>query len=241
MQTPFYVSLSSQVALDKRLTTIANNIANAGTVGYRASGVSFEAVLSKAGTTSSAYASSGRDFIARTPGELTKTDNPLDVAIAGDGWLAIRTARGIAFTRDGRMRIAESGELQTISGQPILDAGYSPITLDPNAGAPRIFKDGMITQGNQQLGAIGLFSIDESAALARDESASVVPSKSATPILDFARHGVSQGFLESANVNAVLEMTRLIEATRTFESVSAMSDMLDSSQRSAIRILGGAN
>jgi flagellar basal-body rod protein FlgF len=241
MQTPFYVSLSSQVALDKRLTTIANNIANAGTVGYRASGVSFEAVLSKAGTTSSAYASPGKDFISRTQGELTKTDNPLDVAIAGDGWLAIRTARGIAFTRDGRMRIAESGELQTISGQPILDAGYSPITLDPNAGPPQIFKDGMITQGKQQLGAIGLFSIDETASLARDESSSVVPSKPATPILDFARHGMSQGFLENANVNAVLEMTRLIEATRSFENVSAMGDMLDASQRNAIRILGGAN
>jgi flagellar basal-body rod protein FlgF len=241
MQTPFYISLSSQVALDKRLTTIASNIANAGTIGYRASGVSFESVLAKTGATPAAYASPGADFISRASGEITKTDNPLDVAIAGDGWFAIRTANGIAYTRDGRMKMSETGELQTLAGHPFLDAGNSPITLDPNAGPPRIFRDGMISQGAQQLGAIGLFSIDESASLSRGEYASVIPSKPATPILEFVRNGVTQGFLENANVNPLHEMTKLIVATRSFESVSAMNDMLDNSQRSAIRILGGAN
>jgi flagellar basal-body rod protein FlgF len=241
MQSPFYVSLSAQVALDKRLATIANNIANAGTAGYRASGVSFESVMSKAATTPTAYASTGTDFVSRTPGEITKTDNPFDVAVAGDGWLAIRTPSGIAYTRDGRMKMAENGELQTVAGHPILDAGHAPIMLDPNAGPPMIYKDGMITQRAQQLGAIGLFSIDKSAGLSRGESASVIPSKPATPILDFVRHGVAQGYLEAANVNPIHEMTKLIIATRSFENVSAMQDMLDSSQRSAVRILGGAS
>jgi flagellar basal-body rod protein FlgF len=241
MQSPFYVSLSAQVALDKRLATIANNIANAGTIGYRATGVSFESVMSKAGATPAAYASTGKDFISKAAGETIKTDSPFDVAIIGEGWFAIRTANGVAYTRDGRMRMAETGELQTIAGHPILDAGLSPITLDPSAGPPRIYRDGMIAQGTQQIGAIGLFSIDEGATLSRGEFASVLPSKPPTPILDFARHGVTQGYLESANVNPVLEMTRLIMATRSFENVSAMQDMLDNSQRNAVRILGGAS
>jgi flagellar basal-body rod protein FlgF len=241
MQSPFYVSLSAQVALDKRLATIASNVANAGTIGYRASGVNFESVMSRAATTPTAYASTGTDFVSQTPGEITKTDNPFDIAVEGDGWLAIRTPQGIAYTRDGRMKMAPNGELQTLAGHPILDAGLSPITLDPDAGPPMIYKDGMITQRAQQFGAIGLFSIDKAATLSRGESSSVIPSKPAMAILEFVRHGVAQGHLEAANVNPIREMTKLIMATRSFENVSAMQDMLDSSQRSAIRILGGAS
>ncbi len=241
MQSPFYVSLSAQVSLDKKLATIANNVANAGTVGYRASGVNFESVMSKAAATPTAYASPGNDFISRTQGETVKTDNPFDISVSGDGWLAIRTPSGVAYTRDGRMKMTETGELQTVAGHPVLDAGNSVITLDPNAGPPMIYSDGMITQGTQQIGAIGLFSIDEGAALTRADNASVIPSKPATAILDFVRNGVVQGYIENANVNPVHEMTKLIMATRSFENVSAMQDMLDNSQRSAVRILGGAS
>jgi flagellar basal-body rod protein FlgF len=241
MQSAFYVTLSAQVAIDKRLTSIASNVANAGTVGYRATGVNFESVLSKAGATPTAYSSSGKDFISTAQGDLVKTDSPLDVAVAGDGWLAIRTPNGVAYTRDGRLQMSETGELRTTLGFPVLDAGNSPITLDPVAGPPQIFRDGMINQGDRQVGAIGLFSIDPSANLTRGENSSVVPDQPATPILDFVRNGVVQGFVENANVNPVHELTKMIMATRSFEGVSAMHDMLDSSQRSAVHILGGAS
>jgi flagellar basal-body rod protein FlgF len=239
MQSSFYVALSSQVTLDKRMTTIAANVANASSIGFRATGVSFESVLSKAGTTPTAYATAGKDYISRASGEMQRTDNPYDLAVVGDAWMAIQTPNGVAYTRDGRMQMRETGELQTVSGLPILDAGNSPITLDPNAGPPMIYRDGMISQGDRQVGAIGLFRIDENAVLTRAENSSVVPSTPATAVVDFVRNGVAQGFIEGANVNLVEELTHLIVTSRSFDSVSAMTDMLDSSQRSAVKTLGG--
>lgn len=240
MQSAFYVSLSAQVSADKRLETLANNIANAATPGYRAEGVSFQQVVSQTDTSKIAYVSSGKDFISRAAGELTKTGDPYDMGIVGKGFFGIRTPDGTAYTRDGRMRMNETGDLQTVSGFPILDAGNSPIVLDPTAGPPMISRDGMITQSGRQIGAVGLFAIDETAELTRGPNASIIPSKPATAVLDFVRNGVQQGFIEGSNVNPIHEMAKLIATSRAFDSVSSMNDMLDSSQREAIRTLGGS-
>lgn len=239
MQTAFYVTLSSQVALDRRLTTIAENVANAATVGYRATGVTFDSVLSKGAPAATAYASAGSDFISRSAGGLIKTDNPFDLAVVGDAWFAIQTPKGVAYTRDGRFRMAETGDVQTLLGYPVLDAGNAPLVLDPTAGPPTIYRDGTIQQGDRQIGSIGLFDIDGQATLKRGENSSVVPSIPATPVVSFIRNGMAQGHLENANVSPVTEITRLIMAHRSFESATAAYDMLDSSQRAAVRTLGG--
>jgi flagellar basal-body rod protein FlgF len=239
MQSAFYVTHSSQVALDKRLTTIAENVANATTVGYRATGVSFEAALSKAANGTTAYASAGTDFISRASGGLFKTDNPLDIGVVGDGWFAIQTPQGVAYTRDGRFKMIETGEVQTLLGFPVLDAGNSPIVLDPTAGPPMIYRDGMIQQGDRQFGAVGLFQIDDAASLRRGVNSSVIPSIPATPVINFIQNGVAQGHLENANVSGVSEITRLILAHRSFENATAAYDLLDGSQRAAVRALAG--
>lgn len=239
MQSAFYVTLSSQVALDKRLTTIAENVANASTIGFRATGVSFDTVLSKASGAPTAYASAGTDYISRASGGLVKTDNPFDVAVIGEAWLAIQTPQGVAYTRDGRLRMLETGEVQTLLGFPVLDAGNSPIVLDPTAGPPTIYRDGMIHKGDRQFGAIGLFEIDGSAALRRAENSAVIPSTPATAVVNFAKNGIAQGHLESANVNPVGELARLIVAHRAFENAAAAYDMMDGAQRNAVRTLGG--
>jgi flagellar basal-body rod protein FlgF len=238
MQTAFNISLSAQLALDKRLTTIAENVANSSTVGFRATGVGFEAVMSK--TANAAYASTGKDFISRASGGLTKTDNPLDIAVNGDAWFAIRTPQGVAYTRDGRMKMLETGELQTINGYPMLDAGNAPITLDPTLGPPRIFNDGMVSQGDRQVGAIGLFQIDPAATLERGPNSSVIPSRPPTAVINFVNNGVIQGHLENSNVNPLREITRLIFAHRSFEETVSAYDTMDNAQRNAVRTLGGA-
>ena len=238
MQTGLYVALSAQLALQKRLDTIAANVANAGTVGYRAEEVKFETFLSQAGADPVAFASTGETFVSRKAGELVKTDNPLDVAVRGDAWIAISTPAGTVYTRDGRMRMVDSGELQTLNGYAVLDAGGAPVLLDPAAGPPQIATDGMISQGKRQLGAIGLFRIDERAKLARFENSGVIPDRQAEPVLDFATEGVVQGFVERANVNPVLEMAHLIMVTRAFESVTATINESEASQRNAIKDLG---
>ncbi len=238
MQSSLYVALSGQLALHRRLETIARNVANAFSAGFRAEQVKFESLVSQVPLQPVAFASTGKSYLSRAPGELIRTDAPLDVAIEGDGWLAIQTPSGIVYTRDGRMRMTEAGDLQTITGYPVLDVGGAPILLDPNAGPPQIARDGTITQNNQQIGALGLFRIDPEAELIRAEGSGVIPDRPAEPILDFVRDGVIQGYIERANVNPVLEMTHLIMVSRAFDAVTNSLNEGESSLREAVRTLG---
>ena len=241
MQTNFSVGLSAQIALQRRLETIANNVANATTVGFRAEEVKFETLLSRATLDPVAFASAGDTYLSRRTGEFVKTDNPFDVAVEGDAWMAIQTPVGRVYTRDGRTRMTETGELLTLNGHAVLDAGSAPIRLDPNAGPPRIARDGTITQNNRQIGAIGLFQIDDKAALKRFENSGVIPDRPATPALEFVKVGMHQGYTERANVNPVLEITKLIMVQHAFEAVAASLKDTDSAQQEAIRTLGATS
>jgi len=238
MQPAIYVGLSAQLALEKRMETLARNVANMNTAGYRADEVKFSTYLSTKGQDAVNFASAGETFISRVQGGMDKTGNPLDVAVEGDGFFAIRTPTGIVYTRDGRMKMSAQGELQTLSNHPVLDAGGAPMLLDPEAGPPVIARDGMIWQGNQQAGAVGLFAIDPNAKLQRQENSGVVPDRPATPILDFVTNGVRQGYVEGSNVNPIREMTKLIMVTRAFESAANAIDKGEKAMDGAIRALG---
>jgi flagellar basal-body rod protein FlgF len=241
MQSNFSVALSAQISLQKRLETIANNVANASTAGFRAEEVKFESLLSYASSTPVAFASAGQSYLSRASGEMVRTDNPLDVAVQGDAWLGIQTPAGPAYTRDGRMKMTPTGELQTLNGYAVLDAGGSPILLDPNAGPPRIARDGAISQNNRAVGALGLFKIDDKASLKRFDNSGVIPDRPATPAVEFSKIGMQQGFIERANVNPVMEMSKLIMVSRTFDAVSSSLKDSESSMQEAIRTLGATS
>jgi len=238
MDAASHVVLSAQVALERRMETIARNVANLGTVGYRADGVSFKAVLDGAGADSMARVAAGETYITRHAGRLSRTENRLDVAVQGDGWFAINTPSGVAYTRDGRMQITENGDLVTLNGYAVLDVGRAPIAIDPAGGDPIIARDGMITQQGQQIGAIGLFRIDDRAPLTRLDNSAVRPDGPVTEILDFTTDGVLQGFVEESNVNPVIEMSRLIMVARSFDSASSTIQAASERAQSAIKILG---
>lgn len=238
MQDNFYVGLSGQLSIEKRLQTVASNVANMNTIGYRADGVTFDTVLSGAGDTSVAYSTDGAGYISRRAGDRVKTDNPFDVAVQGDAWLAVKTPSGIVYTHDGRMTLGTSGEVRSINDYPVLDAGGSALVVDPSAGPPTITADGMITQNGRQVGALGLFSIDPAAKLTRGENSGVIPDIAPTPVLDFTASGVVQGFVENANVNPVLEMSKLIEIQHDLDAVTTSNQTADSSLQEAIKSLG---
>ncbi len=241
MENSNYVAVSALLALEKRVTTIAHNVANTSTTGFRSEEVKFETVLSQTGAESIAYTSTGATFLSRNTGPITPTGNPLDVAVKGDAWMAIDTPSGQVYTRDGRLEMSPDGSLRTSTGFPILDVGGSPMRLDPNAGPPSIAADGMITQAGKQIGAIGLFKLPEEANLRRIENSSVASDLEATPVLSFNDTGIVQGHIEGSNVNPVLEMTRLINVSRAFEAVMASIESNYSTHKTAIRTLGSAS
>jgi flagellar basal-body rod protein FlgF len=241
MQSGTYVALSGQLALQRRLETIAYNVANTNTVGFRSEQVKFETILSRVPIDPIAFSSTGAPTVSQHPGALIQTGNPLDVAIEGEGWLAILTPAGQVLTRDGRMRMTEAGELQTLSGFPVLDVGGVPIQLDPNGGPIIIARDGTITQNNLQVGALGLFRIPDNAILTRYDNSGFLLDRRPEPIINFVQDGVVQGYVEKANVNAVEELSQLILVSRSFDAVTAALNETDLSLREAIRTINGSS
>jgi len=238
MQDSLYVALSSQIALEKRLNTIADNVANASTVGFRGTGVKFEDVVSGTGQKAVSFASPGDSFLSTAHGSMTETGNPFDFALQGDAWFGLETPAGTVMTRDGRFSMDENGQLLSIEGHPVLDAGGAPIQLDPRGGPPRAGADGMLLQGDQPVGAIGLFGFEPGPNFVRYGNSGILADREPEPIADRIDVGISQGFLEQSNVNPVLEMTRLIQVQRAFENVAALMRQTESTTDDAIKTLG---
>jgi flagellar basal-body rod protein FlgF len=238
MQSGLYVGLSGQLALEQRIQTIAHNVANASTPGFRAEEVKFESVLSNTATEQVEFSSPGKTYLSRQSGGIVRTDNPLDVAVQGDAWLSVDVNGTQVYTRDGRMQMTENGDLQTLTGYPVLDTGGAPISLNPRGGTPQISREGTITQDGRNFGSIGLFRIDETAKLSRAANSGVIPDKTPEPALDFTNVGVVQGFIEQSNVNPIMEMTRLIAVHRAFDALTNSMNTIDGTMQEAIKTLG---
>jgi flagellar basal-body rod protein FlgF len=238
MQTSLPVALSAQLAMEKRLNTIADNIANSRTAGFRATEVKFASYMSNVAAEPVAFASEGETFISTRTGEMTQTGNPMDVAINGDAFMAVQGANGPIYTRDGRMTMSDAGELMSLTGKPVLDVGGAPIQLNPGAGNVSIGRDGMISQNGAQIAAIGLFQMPAGANLSRAGNSGVVPDRPAQAVVDFGDVNVLQGFTEGSNVNPVLEMTRMIEVQRQFESAARFLETSEQSLDKAVQMLG---
>ena len=209
MQSSLYVALSGQVALQKRLDTIANNIANMNTGGYRAEEVSFATVLSKPGRAPTAFATAGDSYISRRTGEMDPDRQPARHRRAGR-----RLVRGADAGRHRlyARRPPAHGRERRAADRQRLSRFSTPAArrsmLDPAAGAPTISQDGMITQNGRQIGAVGLFSIDAAAKLTRYDNSAVIPDKPGAAGARFHQQWRHAGHGEGSNVNPVLEMTQ---------------------------------
>jgi flagellar basal-body rod protein FlgF len=142
------------------------------------------------------------------------------------------------MTRDGRFSMNENGELMSIEGHPVLDAGGAPIQLDPRNGPPKAGADGSLRQNDQLVGSIGLYNFDPGENFVRYGNSGIVPAHTPEPVTDRSDVGIAQGFVEESNVNPVLEMTRLIMVQRAFENTAALMRQTDSSTDEAIKTLG---
>lgn len=238
MQNGLYVALSSQIALENRINTIADNVANANTVGFRATNVKFEDLVYGSGAKSMDFVSSGDTYLSQESGPLRETGNPYDFSVQGDAWFAIETPAGTIMTRDGRFTMLDTGALVTLEGHPVLDAGGAPLQLNPREGAPAAGADGALRQNGELVGAIGLYEFEPGANFTRYGNSGIVPDKPPQPLLDRSDVGLVQGFVEDSNVNPIKEMTRLIMVQRAFENAAALIREGESTFSDAVKTLG---
>ncbi|WP_275788847.1 flagellar basal-body rod protein FlgF [Pararhizobium gei] len=240
MQTGLYVAVSSQMALEKRMNTLADNVANSSTVGFRATEVKFNQLIGDTRPTKVSFVSEGQEFISTTNGGLKQTGNALDFAIKGEAWFQIETPAGPALTRDGRFTLTEAGDLVTLRGYPVLDAGGAPIQLNNQAGDIKVGADGAIQQNGAQIAALGLYEGSFANGFSRYDNSAVIPSGDPEPVVDRFEVGVMQGYVEESNVNPVQEMSQLIMVSRAFENITSLMRDSEGTMDEAIKTLGGS-
>ncbi|MGY3439969.1 flagellar hook basal-body protein [Marinovum sp. KMM 9879] len=225
MDNSTYVALSQLSALERQLDVTANNIANANSNGFKAERVLFESYLPPEGTVApeeaTNYLIDRGSYIDDRSGVMIQTGNPLDVALSGEGWFAYEMADGQqAYGRDGNFVLDPQGRVVTTSGAQVLDAGGAPLALPPAlAASVSIADDGVISSDvGGVLGQVGLYALPDRQALGRAGGGMFVASEGTFPLTpDESGTKVIQGALESSNVQAVSEVTRLIDIQQAYQ------------------------
>ncbi len=246
MQNALLIGLSRQVALGRQLDVIANNIANLNTSAFKSDGALFEAYLSPTARANDvSLKDSGLDFVRDratwvdwSQGAMQRTGNPLDVAIEGQGFLAVQTANGERYTRNGDLQIDAQGQLVTSAGDPVL-GDNGPIQFQKTDRGVTISKDGTIsvrTAGSNQeatrghLRVVGFQNVNQlqksgNSYYAAPQGVSPDPDKSSS---------IVQGAIEKSNVSPVLEMTHMIQVTRSYTETAQMIAQQSDLQSAAI-------
>lgn len=235
MDNAGYVSLSRQSGLMRELNTIANNIANVSTSGYRRESVIFaEHVKAMDGDPNLSIATMNHRYVDFSAGQINGSDNPLDMAIEGDGFFLVESADGPRLTRAGSFSLNGVGELVNAEGRRVLDEGGGAIVLPPQAGAVSVAPDGSISAGNQPVGRIGVVTADP-AYLVREGDNMFRAERGYAPV-DVPR--VRQNALEGSNVSAVTEIAHLIEVQRAYEMGQSFMQSDDERIKRTVRELG---
>jgi flagellar basal-body rod protein FlgF len=240
MENTLLVGLSRQEALRRSLDVISNNVANMNTTGFKADGLVLEEFTMPSARESSgagvgrriSYVTDRATWHDHRQGVIQQTGNPLDVAIEDRGFLTVQTPRGERYTRNGALQINAAGELVTSEGLRV-QGEQGPITLQPQDRGIMIGRDGTITTSGGNRGRLRVVDFAQPGRLQKDGSTLFqAPAGVAPQPLPQAR--VQQGALEKSNVQPVVEMTRLIDVTRTYSAIAQLAQSQSDLRRSAI-------
>ncbi|MCY7315787.1 MAG: flagellar basal-body rod protein FlgF [Rubrivivax sp.] len=238
MDRLIYLAMAGAKATLQRQDTLANNLANASTTGFRAEMQAFRAVpVLGDGASTRVYALESTIGHDTRPGPVSSTGRPLDVALQGNAWLAVQSLDGTeAYTRAGALQVDAQGQLVTPAGLPVIGDG-GPITVGLNA-ALDVAADGSITAtiGNgrpQQVDRLKL--VTPEAALLRGSDGLFRAADGDLQADATAR--VQSGALEGSNVSAVETMVAMIAAARQFEQQMKMLQGAEQREQGAAKLL----
>lgn len=239
MENALLIGLSRQVALARELDVVANNVANIETNGFKRRSSNFTEFLMpvaraenfKNGDKKLSYVVDQGTSLHFTQGALNNTDNPLDVSIKGDAVFTVRTPAGERYTRDGAFTISNKGELVNASGYPVITS-QGTLSLTPGETNIQIAADGQISTSAGERGKLKLLSVTNPQSLEN------VGNNLYTSKLTLKPAGkeiqVQSGSVEKSNISPVLEMSRLIEINRSYQTVANMMTQTENLRKSAI-------
>jgi flagellar basal-body rod protein FlgF len=249
MENALLIGLSRQSVLERQIDAIANNIANVNTAGYKADSTLFEEYLNTPAHEDNFVGSDRRVSFVQdrgtyrdfSPGSTDQTKNPLDVAIEGSAFLAVQTPAGERYTRDGGFHINNVGQLVTVAGNPVL-GNAGPIVFQPTDHDVSITPDGTITvvEGNGRTdsirGTLRLVTFGDAQKMLKEGFNLYTAGEGGAPQAD-TKSVVRQGYIERSNVNSVAEMSRMMEVTRAYSSISTLMQQQSELQKTAIQQL----
>jgi flagellar basal-body rod protein FlgG len=225
-----YSAAAGMAAQQQRIDTVANDLANVNTNGYKRSRVAFRDLLyvrdASGNVQSGAGAAAttvGRGFAA---GVMRETGNPLDLAIQDGGFLQVRRADGTtALTRDGSLKLDARGRLTTQRGDLVQPAITVP--AGTKESDVKIASDGTVTVSGRQLGRIQLMSVRSPQALQSVGDSLFRPTAASGPAQALTTGRIQQGSIEASNVDVADSMTEMMDAQRSFQLASKAIQMQD--------------
>ncbi len=208
---------------------IAKNLANANTVGYKKDIISFKQVLTQSGDveTSNVQTIHGIDH---TKGNLTFTGNALDMAVDGDGYFTLETDNGVRYTRNGQFQLSSTGEILTATGAKLLGQ-RGPIQAPPGSREILVDSEGNIKVDGNNIGTLMITNFIDLAELTSVGNSSFIAPIDSIDESNDKIIKVAQGYLESSNVDMVMEMVDMIANMRSYEAsnniIKSFSDLLE--------------
>jgi flagellar basal-body rod protein FlgF len=240
MYKGIYIAASGAILKQTQLEVLTQNIANANTAGYKKDTLSFKEYLFQTeaggepdGRAMSDFSSSKTDF---STGTIISTGNPLDIAIEGNGYLALE---GGKYTRRGDLKKDGEGYLTTHDGIKVQGSG-GPIMLPVDSIEVNINGDGkvMVTQQGStiptEIDTLKIMDFGPGATVTKSGDGLFTSTAAGTP----ATGSVRQGYLESSNVDAVREMVRMIDTMREFETYQKVIQTFDDATSKVTNDLG---
>lgn len=232
MNSGIYAACSGLMARMQALDTIAANVANSSSAGFRGQEDVFGTVLAEASRhgrlstvnqATNTYSQISGVQLNQAEGIITHTGNELDVAIEGSGYFKVQTANGLAYTRNGHFQVGRNGNLTTETGDQVLGP-TGPIVV--GSGPVTISADGTISSGGAISGKISVMTFGPGTELSnRGGSNYGAPANTELPATGVT---LQQGALEGSNVSPVEGVIQLISAQRAAESMRHALSLLDS-------------
>jgi flagellar basal-body rod protein FlgF len=237
-----YIALSRMIAQQNALDVRATNIANINTPGFKAQTVLFSDYLLNQNGASTAPGDKTIQLVQDratyrdwSQGDLTKTGNPLDLALQGDGFFAVDTPRGERYTRAGRFTLSASNQIVDMNGDPVVDTNGNPITVPAGSTGLTITSNGTVTTSNGAAGQLRIVQFADNQSLQAEGN--TLFNTTQTPA-QMAQPNVVQGAVEGANTEAVVQLTRLMDEMQQFNFASQFTDGEDQRRQQAIDKIG---